>query len=95
MMKKKGQDITPRSTKSSWISKPPDVDCMRCWPMPGYGHRADPRDIKKALEHSLPSSTVDIQGPCHACQGTGVAPVPFSELREGWDREEQEEWLNR
>lgn len=78
------------------MSRPVHLDCKRCWPQRGWGHRPT-RKGKKAWENKERIYTHHVKGPCFYCGGTGLVPIPMEEIMQRapwmWEEEDAKQWL--
>ena len=73
------QDVQPRIGEM-YMHRPPHLDCKKCWPQYGWGHRPT-RKGKVAWEQDKRKLyTHHIKGPCFFCAGTGLVPIPMEEV---------------
>ncbi len=85
-------DMTPR-IGAQWQDRPNNVDCLRCWPSPGWGHRPN-RKGKQKWEDKVQVSMRDVKGVCFFCAGTGILPIPLNEVMKDppWTEEDAKRW---
>lgn len=86
-------DVTPRMGPTQWAGRPTDVDCLRCWPRSGYGHRPT-RKGKQAFNDAVQLTMRDVKGECFHCAGTGLLPIPLREVMRDpeWTNEDAARW---
>lgn len=73
--------ILPRGGTARWSKIPREAECEKCWPRPGYGYRPKNPDAQRNFKHlGLPRTPESIAGPCDGCVGTGLKPLPVSEV---------------
>lgn len=77
-----------------WGKRPPDVDCGRCWPSQGWGHRPTRKGKKKWDDNDM-VGIHDVKGVCFYCAGTGLVPIPLTEVFDhpDWGLEEGIKWM--
>ena len=74
-------DVTPRRGVQFWSQLfPLEIECQDCWGVSGSDHRVDSVALKKARRLGRPETSLDIIGECLSCMGTGIMPVPLSEI---------------
>ncbi len=92
--KTKYASVKPRIGTEQWGRRSPDVDCIKCWPSEGWGHRPT-RKGKAKFDGSRRVNMGHIKGPCFTCAGTGVEAIPFTEVIGGgdWGSIDVHKWL--
>jgi len=85
--------LPPSMGSAKWGDRPPDVDCLKCWPSPGYGYRPTRRGKVRTEDPSVAPMLKDVKGVCFYCAGTGLVPIPRAEvMRVAWDEESAAYW---
>ncbi len=83
--------FAPKAGTPRWCDRPPDADCVMCWPEPGYGYAyAETENGSRPIGKWKWSH---IKGDCSYCCGAGLSAMPFSELGISWRSEDAQEWL--
>jgi hypothetical protein len=86
------ENLTPRPPL--FKNRSPVIDCMKCWPRWGWGHRPT-RKGRKNFDSGVKVGPDDIKGPCFTCAGTGQVAIPFADVvqsDEYWDAVDVQEW---
>lgn len=87
------ENLTPRAIPI-FINRPTNVDCMRCWPNPGWGWRPT-RKGKENWKKGAQLTTYDVKGVCFTCAGTGLIAIPMKEVvaKCSWGEADTARWL--
>jgi len=89
-------NVAPRAG-AQYMERPTHLDCKRCWPQHGWGHRPTRKGKQAWIDEAI-VYTHHIKGPCLSCAGTGLVPIPMEEvfvtrpLTWTWDVEDANVW---
>ena len=89
------ENLEPRCREPQYMARPTTVDCLACWPNPGWGWRPT-RKGKANWRQGAQITQHDVKGVCFTCAGTGLIAIPMREViaKWEWDDDDRDQWLN-